>query len=159
MLLAPSKSTGGEIGEMLLYQFLLHIKITNIDIFAFWLKLTSSYIEMWFLLNIIYEIKILLVSSTFANEPVLKLVLARVEGNEHLNVPVCSTGADVVNVVGTRTGMFPSWYWILDKDWDLFQLGVSTNTLAESFTKKIPSWKLKQALVVPAASGFSEKTD
>jgi len=71
---------------------------------------------MWFLLNIIYEIKILLVSSTFANEPVLKLVLARVEGNEHLNVPVCSTGADVVNVVGTRTGMFPSWYWILDKD-------------------------------------------
>jgi len=35
MLLAPSKSTGGEIGEMLLYQFLLHIKITNIDIFAF----------------------------------------------------------------------------------------------------------------------------
>lgn len=68
---------------------------------------------MSFLFKITHEIKILLFSSAFANEPVFKLVLARLESSKRFNMPVCSTGADVANVVGTRKGMFPSWlYWV-----------------------------------------------
>lgn len=68
---------------------------------------------MSFLFKITHEIKILLFASAFANEPVFKLVLARLESSKRFNMPVCSTGADVANVAGTRKGMFPSWlYWV-----------------------------------------------
>lgn len=60
MPLVPSKSTGGGIREILLYQFLLNIKITKIRGFASRLKLAWAFREMWFLFKVTYEIKIML---------------------------------------------------------------------------------------------------
>lgn len=65
---------------------------------------------MWFLFKITYEIKILGFFSTFANEPVFKLVLGRLKRNT-LTCWSAAVGADVVIVVGTRKGMFPSWLY------------------------------------------------